>query len=125
MISIYAGEWTGGEWWACGGRTSQRRRSSPVLLYTSGSTSPAGSGGWIGTAGGAGRPAPPDPKGTDMDQLIDAGGVRKVHITQDAIEGLHVVTAYIHHELTPEREAELAQLIEKVAMRAIATWARA
>jgi len=58
-----------------------------------------------------------------MEQDIDQGGVRHVSIHHAAVEGLHVVTAYIHHELTDERKAELAEMVERVIMRSITAWA--
>lgn len=58
-----------------------------------------------------------------MEQDIDQGGVKHVGVQHAAVKGLHLVTAYIHHELTPEREAELAELVERSIMRTIAVWA--
>lgn len=59
-----------------------------------------------------------------MDQAINTGGVRTVSIHNTAAENMHVVSVYIHHELTPEREQELATLLEGLIARAITTWVK-
>jgi len=48
-----------------------------------------------------------------MEQRIDNPGIRSVDISHQSNAGtLHTVISYIHHELTPEREAALAALVE-------------
>lgn len=60
-----------------------------------------------------------------MDKPINAGGVIRVGISHQHSDTLQTMIAYIHHELTPERAQELATLVEKVALRAIESWAAA
>lgn len=57
-----------------------------------------------------------------MDQRIDAGGVKHVSVQHATVPLMHVVSTYIHHELTPERREELAGLVERVIIRAIQGW---
>jgi hypothetical protein len=38
---------------------------------------------------------------------------------------MHLVSTYIHHELTAEKAAELTQLVEKAVLHAIETWVAA
>jgi hypothetical protein len=48
-----------------------------------------------------------------VEQRIDNQGIRSIAIShQSAFNTLHTVITYIHHELTPEREAALAALVE-------------
>lgn len=59
-----------------------------------------------------------------MEQPINTGGVKVVAVTHRNSSVLHSMNVYIHHELTPEREQELAALLEGLVLRAITTWAR-
>ena len=59
-----------------------------------------------------------------MDHPIHAGGVNGVDISQRASDIMHVLHLYISHALTPEREKELATLLEGVILRTITTWAK-
>jgi len=46
------------------------------------------------------------------DYKIDSGGIRHVHILSTAEKDLGHLTVFIHHELTPERMAQLVGYIE-------------
>jgi hypothetical protein len=76
-------------------------------------------------AGGAVRPAYPNPEETSMKNLINEGGVRTVTTgtTGGPDDTCHLVSVFIHHELTPEKIAQLCELIEMMALKAVKTWA--
>jgi len=59
-----------------------------------------------------------------MEQAINEGGVKNVAVTHRFSTMLHSINVYVHHELTPEREQELATLVEGLVLRAITTWAK-
>lgn len=59
-----------------------------------------------------------------MEQDINEGGVTNVSTSTHGGQHMHMVSVYIHHELTPERAAELIALVESLAVRAITTWAK-
>jgi hypothetical protein len=59
-----------------------------------------------------------------MQQVINDGGVKKVSTRADGDEGCHLVSVFIHHELTQERADELAHLVERVALAAVGAWVK-
>lgn len=59
-----------------------------------------------------------------MEQAINTGGISNVATAVNRTSTLSTVTAYIHHELPPERIAELETLVEGLVLRAITTWAK-
>jgi len=59
-----------------------------------------------------------------MEHPISEGGVDNVAVYHHDGPSLHAVQVYIHHQLTPQREEELATLIEGLVVRAITTWAK-
>jgi len=59
-----------------------------------------------------------------VEQSINAGGVKTIAVTQRSSSVLHSFNVYVHHELTPEREQELATLLEGLVVRAVTTWAK-
>lgn len=59
-----------------------------------------------------------------MEQNIGTGGVKNIAINhQNGSKTLHTVIAYIHHELTPEREAALAALVENAIIDVVKAFA--
>lgn len=59
-----------------------------------------------------------------MEQPINAGGISNVATAVNRTSTLSTVIAYIHHELPPERIAELEALVEALVIRAVTTWAK-
>lgn len=59
-----------------------------------------------------------------MEQAIEAGGVSHVATVVNRTSTLSTVIAYIHHELPPERIAELEALVEALVIRSVTTWAK-
>lgn len=101
------------------------RKAALSTVYTVASSVPAGGGGARGRAGGDTRPAYLNPKETSMEEAINQGGVTDVSVSKRGSGTMHLVSVYIHHELTAEKAAELVDLVEKVAIHAIKTWATA
>lgn len=92
--------------------------------YAYSSSRPAGGGGLDRAAGGTTRPACLNPKETSMEQTIGSGGVNTLAIShQNTSRTLHSVHVYIHHELTPEREAALAALVEHAIIDVVKAFA--
>jgi hypothetical protein len=60
-----------------------------------------------------------------MEHAINRGGVTDVSIGTRGSSTMHLVSTYIHHELTAEKAAELTQLVEKAVLHAIETWVAA
>jgi len=59
-----------------------------------------------------------------MEETINSGGVSTLGVThQSNKNSLHTVIAYIHHELTPEREAALAALVEHAIVDVVKAFA--
>jgi len=59
-----------------------------------------------------------------MEQDIGTGGIENIAISHQATSNrLHTVIAYIHHELTPEREAALAALVENAIIDVVKAFA--
>jgi hypothetical protein len=60
-----------------------------------------------------------------MKHPINSGGVRTVitGTTGEPDDSCHLVSVFIHHELTPEKIAQLCELVETMAFKAVATWA--
>lgn len=101
------------------------RKAALSTVYTVTSSVPAGGGGLVGQAGGDTRPAYLNPKETSMEEAINQGGVTDVSVSKRGSGTMHLVSVYIHHELTAEKAAELVDLVEKVAIHAIKTWVTA
>lgn len=59
-----------------------------------------------------------------MKQAINDGGVKSVNTIADGDGPCHLVSVFIHHELTQERADELAHLVERVAMAAVQAWVK-
>jgi len=87
------------------------------------SNGPAGSGGLVRAAGGTVRPAFPYPKETSMDKRIGEAGIRLVTTSSNGSDTCHMVSVFIHHELTAERMKELEAFLETLIVRAITGWA--
>lgn len=61
-----------------------------------------------------------------MDHQINEGGVRQVAIGHTGTGGTcNMVHAYIHHELTPEREQQLLAVVEAAILTAVKAWVQA
>lgn len=56
-------------------------------------------------------------------EQVSGNGVQQVNVLHTG-EGTpcHLVSTFIHHELTPEREQQLAQIISTVIMDAVKVW---
>ena len=87
-----------------------RRTRRPILCHRE---RPAGAVADLGS-----------PEETSMEQHINEGGVESVSTSTHGGERMHLVSVYIHHELTPERAAELIALVESLVVRAVGTWAK-
>lgn len=59
-----------------------------------------------------------------MKQAINDGGVKSVSTMANGDDRCHMVSVFIHHELTQERADELAHLVERVAMAAVQAWVK-
>lgn len=57
-----------------------------------------------------------------MKQVINNGGVKTVNTIADGDGPCHLVSVFIHHELSQERADQLAHMVEHVALAAIAAW---
>lgn len=84
---------------------------------------PAGRGECAVHAGGLVPPAYPNPRETDMEHAINEGDVHKVDIRHTVVDGVTHVIAAIEHDLTPQQEHELTDLVERMIVRSIALWA--
>lgn len=61
-----------------------------------------------------------------MDHQINEGGVRHVAIGHNDTGGpCNMVHAFIHHELTPEREQQLLAAVEAAILTAVKAWVQA
>jgi hypothetical protein len=58
-----------------------------------------------------------------MQQTIGTGGVKKVSTHVEPGDFCHMISVFVHHELPPERIAELVGLIERAAVGIVKTWA--
>lgn len=59
-----------------------------------------------------------------MEKHINEGGVESVSTSTHGGQHMHLVSVYIHHELTAERAAELLAVVESLVVHAVATWAK-
>jgi len=60
-----------------------------------------------------------------MEHTISAGQVKTVVVNSAHAPGWNRLRLVVMHELTPERAHELEQLLEKVLVDAVTTWASA
>lgn len=60
-----------------------------------------------------------------MQHDISSGGVKTVRVLKNNGPGTSSLHTVIWHELTSEKTRELAELLEKVIVDAVATWAGA
>lgn len=61
-----------------------------------------------------------------MDHQINEGGVRQVGVGHNETGSTcNMVHAYIHHELTPEREEQLLAVVEAAIITAVKAWVQA
>lgn len=61
-----------------------------------------------------------------MNHQINEGGVRQVGIGHTETGGTcNMVHAYIHHELTLEREQQLLAVVEAAILNAVMAWVQA
>jgi methionine aminopeptidase len=58
-----------------------------------------------------------------MEQVIKTGDVTKITTHSTGGRGLAYLTMFVHHELTPEREAELIAFVETAMLVAVKGWA--
>lgn len=54
-----------------------------------------------------------------MDKRIDAGGISHVSTGYSTSGTCGMVASFIHHEMTPEREKELVELIEAAVFEVV------
>jgi hypothetical protein len=56
-------------------------------------------------------------------EQVSGNGVQQVNVLHTGeLTPCHLVSTFIHHELTPERERELAHIIEVAIMDAVKVW---
>lgn len=59
-----------------------------------------------------------------MEQRIDSGDVKSISTQVTAGEGCHLVSVFIHHELSAEKVEALMSFLEPLVIRAVAGWVK-
>lgn len=59
-----------------------------------------------------------------MKHIINDAGVKSVNTMASGDDRCHMVSVFIHHELTQEGADQLAHLVERVALAAVEAWVK-